>query len=134
MGANKPLSASALISAKKQAVFRFILLQFLLTTLISLGIFYIAGGLSSYSFLLGAFVSLCPSLYMAFRVFGHKKIRPAKEVVRSFYRGEAGKLVMTAVLLSLVFLLIKPLSAEYFFAGFGTAILSHWLSPFLLKN
>ena len=134
MGVNKPLSASAIISAKKQAVFRFILLQFLLTIFISLGIFYIAGGLSGYSFLLGAWTSILPSVYMAWRIFGYKGTRPAKDVVRSFYRGEAGKLVMTAVLLSLVFLLIKPLSAEAFFAGFGVAILSHWLSPIVLKQ
>ncbi|ETX12157.1 ATP synthase I [Marinomonas ushuaiensis DSM 15871] len=134
MEVNKPLSASAIVSAKKRAVFRFVLLQFLLTIFISLGIFYIVDGLSSYSFLLGAWSSILPSIYMAWRVFGYKGVRSAKDVVRSFYRGEAGKLVMTAVLVSLVFLWIKPLSAEAFFAGFGVAILSHWLSPILLKN
>ena len=134
MGQNKPLSASEIIRTKKQAIFRFILLQCLLSILISVGIYLFAGGLNSYSFLLGAFCSLVPSVYMAWRIFGHKGVRPAKEVVRSFYRGEAGKLVMTVVLLSLVFLLIKPLSAGYFFSGFGFAILSHWLSPVLLKH
>ena len=39
METKKPLSASAIISAKKKAVFRFLLLQLLLTFLISLGIF-----------------------------------------------------------------------------------------------
>lgn len=134
MGVNKPLSASAIISAKKQAVFRFILLQCLFTIFISLGIFYIAGSLIWYSFLLGAWTSILPSVYMAWRIFGYKGTRPAKDVVRSFYRGETGKLVITAILLSLVFLLIKPLSAEAFFAGFGIAILSHWLSPIVLKQ
>lgn len=134
MRQNKPLSASEILRTKKQAIFRFLLLQSLLSILISLGIYYSAGGLSTYSFLLGAFCSLLPSIYMAWRIFGHRGVRPAKEIVRSFYRGEAGKLVMTAVLLSLVFLLIKPLSAGYFFAGFGFAILSHWLSPVLLKH
>jgi len=133
MEVNKPLSASAMISARKRAIFRFVLLQFLLTIFISLGIFYITDGLKGYSFLLGSLCSVLPSLYMAWRIFGYKGVRSAKSVVRSFYRGEAGKLVMTAVLLSLVFLLIKPLSVEAFFAGFGFAILSHWLSPILLK-
>lgn len=134
MGTDKPLSASAIVSSRKRAIFRFVLLQFLSTIFISLGIFYIAGSLIGYSFLLGAWSSILPSIYMAWRVFGYKSIRSAKDVVKSFYRGEAGKLVMTAVLLSLVFLLVKPLSAEAFFAGFGIAILSHWLSPFLLKH
>ena len=134
METNKPLSAREIISAKKKAVLRFLFLQLLLTLLISLGIFYAAGGLYGYSFILGALTSILPSIYMAWRIFGYKGTRPAKEVVRSFYRGEAGKLAMTAVLLSLVFILIKPLSAGAFFAGFGYAILSHWLSPIVLKH
>jgi ATP synthase protein I len=134
METNKPLSASAIISARKKAVFRFLLLQLFLTFFVSLGIFYIAGCLYGYSFILGASTSLIPSIYMAWRIFGYKGTRQAKEVVRSFYRGESGKLVLTAVLMSLVFLLIKPLAAEVFFAGFCFAILSHWLSPILLKH
>ncbi|MBR7888106.1 ATP synthase subunit I [Marinomonas sp. A79] len=134
MEVKKPLSASAIVSAKKKAIFRFLLLQILLVLLISLGIFYVSGGLYGYSFILGAFSSLLPSVYMAWRVFAYKGVRPAKEVVRSFYRGEAGKLVLTAIVLSLVFILVKPISAEYFFAGFGVAILSHWLSPILLRQ
>ncbi|MFQ3186644.1 ATP synthase subunit I [Marinomonas primoryensis] len=134
METNKPLSASAIISARKKAVFRFLLLQLFLTFFVSLGIFYIAGCLYGYSFILGASTSLIPSIYMAWRIFGYKGTRQAKEVVRSFYRGESGKLVLTAVLVSLVFLLIKPLAAEVFFAGFCFAILSHWLSPILLKH
>ncbi|AWX99030.1 F0F1 ATP synthase assembly protein I [Marinomonas primoryensis] len=134
METNKPLSASAIISARKKAVFRFLLLQLFLTLFVSLGIFYIAGCLYGYSFILGASTSLIPSVYMAWRIFGYKGTRQAKEVVRSFYRGESGKLVLTAVLVSLVFLLIKPLAAEVFFAGFCFAILSHWLSPILLKH
>ena len=134
MRTNKPLSASATISAKKQAVFRFLFLQFILLSLISLGVYYIAGGLYWYSFVLGAMANLLPSIYMALQIFGYKGMRPAKDVVRSFYRGETGKLVMTVVLLSLVFILIKPLSAGAFFAGFGISILSHWLSPLVLKR
>ena len=134
MAGKKPLSASEILSTRKRAVFRFVGLQSLLVILISLAILLATGGLYSYSFLLGASASILPSIYMAWRVFGYRGTRPAKDVVRSFYRGEAGKLVMTAVLLSLVFLLVKPLSAGAFFAGFGIAILSHWLSPFVLKQ
>ncbi|MCV2402037.1 ATP synthase subunit I [Marinomonas sp. C2222] len=131
---NKPLSSSAILSAKKRAIFRFILLQCCLIVFISVGVLLFAGGLHWYSFILGAMSSILPSIYMAWRIFGHKGARPAKEVVSSFYRGEAGKLVITAILLSLAFVLIKPLSAEAFLAGFGVAILSHWLSPFLLNR
>ena len=131
---NKPLSASALLAAKKRAVFRFVGLQLILAFFLSVGIFVIFDGLHAYSFLAGALASVLPSLYMAWRVFGHAGTRAAKDVVRSFYRGEAGKLVLTALLLMAVFIFIKPLSAGALFAGFGIAILSHWLSPLLLKH
>lgn len=134
MASKKPLSASEILSTRKRAVFRFVGLQSLLVILISLAILLFAGGLYSYSFFLGGAVSILPSIYMAWRVFGYRGARPAKDVVRSFYRGEAGKLVLTAVLLSLVFLLIKPLSVGAFFTGFGIAILSHGLSSFVLKH
>lgn len=133
MESKKPLSASAIVSAKKKAVFRFLLLQIFLTIFASLGIFYIFGGLYGYSFLLGALASILPNMYMAWRVFGHKGVLSAKEVVKSFYRGEAGKLVITALLLSLVFIFVQPLAAGSFFIGFGLAILSHWLSPVVIR-
>ncbi|MEL0635283.1 MULTISPECIES: ATP synthase subunit I [Marinomonas] len=134
MNDRKPLSATALLIAKKQSVFRFIFLQILCLFFISLGIIFFTSGLYWYSFVLGALCSIVPSVYMAWRVFGYKGTRPAKDVMRAFYRGEAGKLVLTAVLLSLVFLIIKPLAAGVFFAGFGIAILSHWLSPIVLNK
>ncbi|AEF56549.1 ATP synthase subunit I [Marinomonas posidonica] len=134
MGNQKPRRASEILSAKKKAVLRFLLLQVFLSIFTALGIFFIAGGLYGYSFILGALSSIIPSMFMAWRMFGKKGTQPAKEMVRTFYRGEASKLAMTVCLLSLVFLLIKPLSAGAFFAGFGIAILSHWLSPILLRN
>ncbi len=134
MKATKPLRASEIVTARKKAVYRFIFLQLLLVLFVSLGIFYVLGCLSAYSFLLGALASILPSVYMAWRVFGQKKVMPAREVVKSFYRGEAGKLVLTALLLSLVFVFVEPLAAGSFFAGFVLAILSHWLSPFILKQ
>ncbi|BFM50139.1 ATP synthase subunit I [Marinomonas sp. THO17] len=134
MSLNKPLSTTEILNAKKKAVMGFLRWQLFLSLMITMGIFLALGGLYGYSFFAGALCSLIPSYLMAWRVFGGKGTRPAKEMVRTFYRGEASKLVLTAVLLSLVFLLIKPLSASAFFAGFGLAILSHWLSPLMLRN
>lgn len=134
MKANKPLRGSEIVTARRRAVYRFIILQFLLIIFVSLGIFYIVGCHSGYSFILGALSSILPNVYMAWRIFGYKKVMPAREVVKSFYRGEAGKLVLTVLLLSLVFIFVKPLVVGSFFAGFVLAILSHWLSPVIIKQ
>ncbi|WCN11306.1 ATP synthase subunit I [Marinomonas mediterranea] len=134
MSVSKPLTATQLLVAKKRAVFRFIGIQIAISVAVSLVFLLWSGAIESYSFVLGATACILPNIYMAWRVFGHAGTRPAKEVVRSFYRGEAGKLIMTAVILSLVFLLAKPLAHGALFAGFGLAILSHWLSPLVLKQ
>jgi ATP synthase protein I len=134
MTQSKPLSSKELIKAKKTAVYRFVFFQFLAACVISVVIYFAKSELSAYSFFLGAIASVIPSAYMAFRVFGSKKIRPAQEIAKSFYKGEAGKLIITAIMMSLIFSLVKPLAAGYFFAGFGMTVLSHWLSPFVLKH
>lgn len=134
MASSKPLKASELLALRKRAVFRFIGLQVALAACISVGIFFALSGLHAYSFFAGALASILPNLYMAWRVFGHAGKRAAKDVVRSFYRGESGKLVLTAILLSAVFIFIKPLAPGAMMAGFGVAIMSHWLSPLLLTK
>lgn len=134
MTTSKPLKASELLALRKRAVFRFIGLQVAIAASISVGIFFALSGLHAYSFFAGALASILPNLYMAWRVFGHAGTRAAKDVVRSFYRGESGKLVLTAMLLSAVFIFIKPLAPGAMLAGFGIAIMSHWLSPLLLNK
>lgn len=134
MAQSKPLSSTELLDLKRRSVFRFIAYQLIAVCLISIisGLFY--GSLTAYSFILGAFCSLLPSLYLAIKVFGNRGLRPAQDVVKSFYRGEAGKLVFTAVLVAFVFIVIKPLSVAAFFGGYGISILSHWLSPLFIKH
>ena len=131
---SKPLSSKELINAKKTEVFRFVFFQFVAACVISIVIYFANSELSAYSFFLGAIASVIPSAYMAIKVFGGKKVRPAQEIAKSFYKGEAGKLIITALMMSLIFSLVKPLAAGFFFAGFGMTVLSHWLSPFVLKH
>lgn len=134
MVSNKPLSSKELIAAKKKSVFQFLFAQLLFAFCAAIIVWWCSDKVVSYSFLLGALSSILPSLYFAFRVFGKTGVRPAHEIVKSFYRGEAGKLVMTSIILSLVFILVKPLVAGAFFSGFGLAILSHWLTPAFIRH
>jgi len=131
---SKPLSSKELMKAKKTEVFLFVFFQFLAACVIAIVIYIANSELSAYSFFLGAIASVIPSAYMAIRVFGGKKVRPAQEIAKSFYKGEAGKLIITALMMSLIFSLVKPLAAGFFFAGFGITVLSHWLSPFVLRH
>ena len=100
---SKPLSSKQLMQTKKTAVFKFVFFQFVVACVITCVVYFATSKLSAYSFFLGAIASVIPSVYMAFRVFGGNKVRPAQEIAKSFYKGEAGKLIITAILISLIF-------------------------------
>ncbi|MFT2110517.1 ATP synthase subunit I [Marinomonas sp. 2405UD68-3] len=134
MVSKKPLSSRELIEVRKKSVFRFLGTQLIFAFFVT-GVIWISfDSASAYSFLLGTLSSLLPSLYFAVRVFGNNGVRSAQYIVKSFYRGEAGKLVMTTVILSLTFALVKPLIIGAFFIGFVLAILSHWLTPAFIRH
>ncbi|TBR42037.1 F0F1 ATP synthase assembly protein I [Marinomonas agarivorans] len=129
----KPLSAKELLSIKKRSIFLFMLWQLVFALIIAIVLFFTNDYVYAYSFLLGCTVSIVPSFYMALRIFWGAKVRTAQQTVKLFYKGEAGKLIIAALLLALVFNFVQPLSAGLFFTGFGTVILSHWLSPVIIK-
>jgi ATP synthase protein I len=70
-------------------------------------------GLSS---ALGGMAAFIPNLYFALRIYKSSG-KPARQIVNSFYAGESGKLLLTAVLFIMIFkvpsIKILPLLAGY---------------------
>ena len=89
------------------------------------------GPVTAYSALLGGLVCLLPNCYFAYRAFRFRGARAARHIVRSFYAGEAGKLVITALLFALVFSQVTPINALAVFLGFGAVQFIHWLVPIM---
>jgi len=83
----------------------------------------------AYSVLLGGLICLVPNTWFAYRTFRFQGARAAREIVRSFYAGEAGKLALTALMFAGVFIGIKPLNALALFAGFCLIQLVGWIVP-----
>lgn len=127
------LSAKEHLSSKKKSVFIFLLFQLFFAFFVTVILYFCSSFIGAYSFLLGSISSILPSFYMALRMFAGTGTKTAKSIVRSFYRGEAGKSIATAIILSLIFVFIHPLAIEFFFFGFGVTILSHWLSPIVIR-
>lgn len=73
---------------------------------------------AGYSGLLGGLVALVPNAYFAYRVYRYSGARSAQAIVREFYSGEAGKIILTAALFVLVWVGVKPLEATAVFAGY----------------
>lgn len=93
-----------------------------------LGIF--KGGMASYSAVLGGVTVILPSFYFARRLFAHTGAQAMKKIVRSFYVGEAIKLLLTIGLCLLIFKLI-PIAMLPFFAAFIVAQAVVFLVPLI---
>ncbi len=100
----------------RSTVSKIISYQILAIIIMTAGFFLVGGGAEALSAVLGGAAALIPNLYFALRV--HKSAgQEARKIVRSFYAGESGKLLLTAALFFMIFQLpnieILPLLAVY---------------------
>ncbi len=116
------------------AVFPVLLVQLLVLLLLALVLWQWQGAVAGYSGLCGGLIAWLPNLYFAHKAFRFSGARAAQAIVRSFYAGEAGKLVLTAVLFALTFAGVKPLAPLAVFAVFFMTQLVNWFSPLLMRK
>src|SRR5690606_40873910 len=98
--------------------FAVLLLQLIVTLAVALVLWVFRGWIASYSGLLGGLVALIPNSYFAFRVFRYSGARSARATVGEIYSGEAGKLILTAVLFITVWLAVEPLNVAAVFGSY----------------
>jgi ATP synthase protein I len=101
---------------KRSTVSKIISYQILLIVIMTAG-FALEGGRShALSAALGGAAAFIPNLYFALRVY-RSAGQEARKIVRSFYAGESGKLLLTGALFYMIFQLpnieILPLLAVY---------------------
>ena len=94
--------------------------------LVGLAVAGVAGGASA---LAGGLICWLPSCWFAFRAFRHRGARAARQIVRSFYAGEAGKMVLTVLLFAAVFINVKSVDAPALFIGYAAVQLVFWVVP-----
>ena len=116
------------------AVFPVLLVQLLVLLLLALVLWQWQGSVAGYSGLCGGLIAWLPNLYFAHKAFRFSGARAAQAIVRSVYAGEAGKLVLTAVLFALTFAGVKPLEPLAVFGVFVLTQLVNWFSPLLMKT
>jgi len=78
----------------------------------------IYGHVAGYSALLGALTCVIPNAFLALRLAVPRRDPGARSLVRAAYLGELGKLALTVLMFSIVFVLVRPLNAAALFAGF----------------
>ena len=115
-------------------VFPVLLAQLAVILLAAAALFGWRGAVSGYSGLCGGLIAWLPNLYFAHKAFRFSGARAAQSIVRSFYAGEAGKLILTAVLFALAFVVVKPMEAPPLFRIFVLALSVGWFAPLLMRT
>ncbi|MGE8497029.1 MAG: F0F1 ATP synthase subunit I [Pseudomonas sp.] len=114
-------------------VFPVLAAQAVVLLLLSAVIWQWQGRVAGYSAVCGGLIAWLPNVYFAHKAFRFSGARAAQAIVRSFYAGEAGKLILTAVLFALTFAGVKPLEPLAVFGVFFLTQLVNWFAPLLMK-
>ena len=102
---------------KAPPVYKVIVAQLVATSFIALIFLFLSGSVVAY-LLLGGLISVFSNSYFAMQAFKYRGARNADKVVRSFIRGELGKIGITLVLFALSFTLITNLNELALILGF----------------
>lgn len=101
---------------KRSTVSKIISYQVLVIIIMTAGFALAEGRSHALSAALGGAAAFIPNLYFALRVY-RSAGQEARKIVRSFYAGESGKLLLTAALFFMIFqfpnIVILPLLSVY---------------------
>jgi len=112
---------------------RVLMWQFLAGVALAAVLLGVFGKVVGYSALLGSLICVIPNAFLALRLVVPRRNPGAGALVGAAWVGEIGKLALTVLFFTLVFTLVKPLSAAALFAGFITTQLVVF-SGLLMRN
>lgn len=106
---------------KPPPVHRVIVVQLVATVLIAAIFLTFSSVVAAYSIFIGGLISAIPNYFFAIQAFRYRGARNADKVVKSFMKGEMGKLAITLLLFALTFTLITAISEAALIGGFFAA-------------
>ena len=112
---------------------RVLMWQFLVGVVLAAVLWGVFGKVTGYSAFLGSLICVIPNAFLALRLVVPRRDPGAEALVGAAWIGEIGKLALTVLFFTLVFTLVKPLSAAALFAGFITTQLVVF-SGLLMRN
>lgn len=89
------------------------------------------GTIAAVSAAAGGIACLVPNAYFASRAFRYSGARSTMLILNAFYSGQAMKLLLTALIFTLIFIYLKPLNAGALFGGFVMVQSVIWVTPWL---
>jgi ATP synthase protein I len=99
---------------------RVLMWQFLVGMVLAAVLWGVFGKLVGYSAALGSLICVIPNAFLALRLVVPRRDPGAQALVNAAWIGEIGKLALTVLFFTLVFTLVRPLSAAALFAAFIT--------------
>lgn len=118
--------------ASREAAVRLIRFQVTVVLVIAICFGVFAGQQAAWSAALGGGIYVVPNAIFALLAFAFAGARQAKNVVLSFYLGEALKLVLTIAFFAIV---LSSMDGDLLalFVTFALAIVSQWFAPLFFK-
>lgn len=112
---------------------RLLILQVLVSGIISFALFVFFSTKEAASAALGGIVAIIPIMIFARQLFYYQGARAARQIVNSFYKAEALKIALSIILFVLVFsmLEINPLA---FFFTYILVLMCYWFAPLIFAN
>ena len=81
----------------------------------------------------GGLAVLLANGFFVYKAFSKSGAQQSKQVVRAFYFGETVKIILSAGMIVLAFLLL-PGFEVYVLVGYVAALLGQWLAPVIIKT
>jgi ATP synthase protein I len=110
--------------------------QFFVALIFPAIVLFAVGKEAALAALIGGWIAVLANLYFAVQAFRFSGARASREMVRAFYRGEAGKFVIVMLLFIAAFKLLPGVreSAAYLFSAFFVVYGIAWLAPLFLRR
>ncbi|ABM01854.1 ATP synthase subunit I [Shewanella amazonensis] len=115
------------------SAYKLVLMQAAIAGGASVLFFVVWGAQYGVSALAGAAIAVLPNFVFATLAFSHSGASAAGKVLKTFYWGEAVKLLLTIALFSLVFINLKIVFMPLFVC-YSLALLVHWTAPLYFKQ
>lgn|GEM_PF-5939640 len=112
----------------ERGIFLLLFSQLGLTGIAALLGWLLEGRAAFYSAWLAGFCCIVPNAVFSFIAFSKAGARAAFKIVRSFYRAEALKWMLTAWMMAMIFAFV-PISGASFFITFAVVQSVFWVAP-----
>ena len=78
----------------------------------------------SNAFFVGCFICIVPNAWFAWCAFRFQGASKTKEMIQSFYRGESGKIMLSAAMFALAFFFLDGINGLAVALGYGAAFVT----------